>query len=147
MELREISHSSPEYAVACALRNEVLRRPLGLMLDPQVLALEDTDRHFGMWRGTHLLACLVVTPLGNRTVKLRQMCVDPAFQRQGIGRSLVQDVESILAAEGVERIELAARRVVEDFYAALGYQPVGNPFIEVTIPHVKMVKEIASRTP
>ena len=40
-------------------------------------------------------------------------------------------------------MRLHAQRYVEDLYAAAGYTPYGEPFVEEGIPHVSMEKPLA----
>jgi ribosomal protein S18 acetylase RimI-like enzyme len=56
---------------------------------------------------------------------INYLAVDPARQRQGLGRSLMQEVEARLRALGCPKISLmvrASNREVAAFYQALGYQ-------------------------
>ena len=99
----------------------------------------------------HLVGCVVVVPpgagrRGGSDAGLRQMAVAERFQRQGHGRRLIAEVESLLAARGFTRLVLHARKHVAPFYEKLGYRVVGEEFIEVTIPHVKMEKTLSSGT-
>jgi predicted GNAT family N-acyltransferase len=75
-------------------------------------------------------------------VKVRQVAVDPAFQRVGLGRRVMALAENV--ARELERdVELHARQVSAAFYDSLGYHPVGKPFVEVGLPHLKMVKSLS----
>lgn len=57
--LRQIAHGSAAYSAACALRNRVLRLPLGLDLYREDLAAEVSQLHFGLYdEADALLACL-----------------------------------------------------------------------------------------
>lgn len=142
LQFRTIQHGSPEYDTACALRQKWLRAPLGLTLNPEDLKNESNDRHFGIWNDSELVACLVITPLSTEEVKLRQMCVDEKFRGQGIGSKLIEATESVLRNSKVRRIQLAARTTARGFYEHLGYRATGRPFIEVTIEHIKMIKDL-----
>jgi hypothetical protein len=89
-----------------------------------------------------IVACVVIRPLGNGAVKLRQMAVEPEQQGRGIGRRLLGGVEKILITDEVDRIELNARDAAVGFYERQGFRKVGDQFMEVTIPHWKMVKTL-----
>lgn len=71
------------------------------------------------------------------------MAVSPSLQRNGIGRSLVQFAEESARTMKFEVIELNARIYAQGFYEKLGYQTEGNEFIEVTLPTIKMSKQIS----
>lgn len=146
VEFVEFGVTAPLYRQAEGLRNELLRLPLGLNLFDEDRSGERDDRHFGLVEAGELIACLVISDLGNARVKLRQMCVAANRQSGGLGRYLIEQTEIRLGGVGVETIELAARMPARAFYERLGYQVVGDVFIEVTIEHIKMVKRLAGRS-
>ncbi len=142
MEFIEIKWQSDRYLQEIDLRDRLLRAPLGLVFTAEDLQAEQHQLHFGMTSGDHLVACLVVVPLDADTAKIRQMCVDDSHQRQGIGSSLMIRTEKELIERGFQSVELAARDIAVGFYKKLGYEIEGEGFIEVTIPHFKMVKKL-----
>ena len=142
MRFLEFSHDSDWYRQMQELRQEVLRRPLGLDLHAADLSAEAGYRHFGLESGGRLVACLMVVSLPGKTVQLRQMAVFPEQQGRGLGRQLMRAVEEILRADGIDRIRLNAREVAAGFYTSLGYRIEGGPFVEVGIPHLLMVKTL-----
>jgi predicted GNAT family N-acyltransferase len=144
LELRlvAITYGSVEYEAECALRHQVLRVPLGLSLYDEDLEHEKDHLHFGLFDSSgQIIACLLAVPLSATHAKLRQMAVHASYRGQGIGRQLVQQVETILAQQGVHSFSLHARSVVIGFYAKLGYHLEGAVFSEVGIPHQKMMKQ------
>lgn len=138
----EYSIGDEIYAAALHLRNGILRVPLGLDLSAIDYKDDASQRHFGFVCGERIVASVTIKPLHEGLVKLRQMCVDTEAQGTGLGRRLIEQVERVLAADGVVEIELAARANVVPFYERLGYQRVGEEFLEVTIPHQKMMKRL-----
>ncbi len=146
MKWVEIRWQSKLYQHEIALRDELLRAPLGLTFTPEDLQAEQNQLHFGVTLEDRLMGCLVVVPLGSGQAKIRQMCVDDACQRQGLGSFLMIGTESELIARRYKSIELNARDLATRFYEKLGYQKEGEEFIEVGIPHARMVKQLpASR--
>lgn len=138
-----ITHGSIQYQAECQLRHAVLRVPLGLSLYDENLDAEKDQLHFGLF-DSHgaLAACLIALWLTPTHIKLRQMAVHGSLQGQGIGRTLVFNVESHLAAQGAKKAVLHARVSVLGFYARLGYVAEGPEFVEVGLPHLKMTKEL-----
>jgi ribosomal protein S18 acetylase RimI-like enzyme len=68
------------------------------------------------------------------------LAVDPRFRRQGIGRTLVQHLERVLALRGCPKINLqilAGNAEVTSFYETLGYS------VE---PRISMGKVLESQT-
>jgi predicted GNAT family N-acyltransferase len=143
---REIGFGSEEYAQAFALRERLLRVPLGLSLRDEDLTREKDQLHFGLFLdGDGLIACAVVIPLSKKDAKIRQVAVSQDYQGHGVGRRLMEELESNLRAKGFTHLVLEARAVVVGFYEKLGYSALGDDFIEVTIPHRKMEKTIISQ--
>ncbi len=143
MIFREILFESDQYQRACALRDVVLRAPLGLPLSADDLQGEARQLHFGLFDDGKLVACVTAIAVTADHAKIRQTVVVPAFQRQGLGRRIMTELEAELAARSFVSLSLHARSTAVGFYEKLGYETVGDDFIEVTIPHRKMVKQLA----
>jgi ribosomal protein S18 acetylase RimI-like enzyme len=143
----EAAHRSPLYDRTVALRDELLRRPLGLAFSPEELDAEAGSHHLVMTDagGEAVVACLVLRPLGGGAVQMRQVAVAPEHQRRGVGRALVAFAERYAAERGYREMVVHAREPVVPFYDRLGYQRVGARFIEVTLPHLELRKALGPR--
>ena len=137
-----IGWQTERYQQEIQLRERLLRQPLGLSFTPEDLQAEQQSFHFGMIDQEHLVACLVVVPLTGGNAKVRQMCVDESCQRKGIGSALIRNTEERLREKGFQSVELHARDTAVGFYQRLGYEPIGDVFVEVTIPHQRMIKPL-----
>lgn len=142
MALRMIDHGSPEYLQMVSLRNDILRKPLGLSLDQIDLVKEAEDILMGAFEDDKLLGCCLLTIMDLQTIRLRQMAVPNNMQGKGIGRALMAFAENIARDRGFRRLTMHARKTAIGFYQKLGYQVVGEEFSEVTIPHVIMEKSL-----
>jgi len=142
MEITFITVGNEEYQAELTLRNEILRKPIGLDLFCEDLSMEDRDWHIGAFVDGELVGCLILTPVGNGEIKMRQVAVQEAYQGLGIGRRLVGYSELVARENNYSTIVLAARKTAVGFYEKLGYRVVGGELIEVGIPHYKMIKEI-----
>ncbi|MFZ9754642.1 MAG: GNAT family N-acetyltransferase [Bacteroidia bacterium] len=139
MECRWVEFGSEAYFQALALRDEVLRKPLGLSFDPESLALEKHDTHLvGLVHGV-VVACCILTAAGP-DAKMRQVAVSFEKQGQKLGRSLVEFSEQKAREMGFKRMVLHARMGAVPFYQRLGYSIDSEEFIEVGIPHRSMSK-------
>jgi len=124
------------------LRRRVLRLPLGLDFSEEQLRKEVGDIHLVALFQEQVVGCLVLSPLSDRSVQMRQVAVEPAWQGCGIGRRLVELSEATAAEKGFAEIVLHARETAIEFYLKQGYRVRGEPFVEVTIPHREMFKVI-----
>lgn len=140
LEVVEVPHGSERYRRTVALRDAILRKPLGLSFSEEELAAEADSIHLALFEGDELLGCLILKPLSGTACKMRQVAVRPDRQGQGLGRLLVKASE----ARGFSEIVLHAREAAVGFYLHLGYEVLGEPFKEVGIPHRRMRKDLIS---
>lgn len=76
--------------------------------------------------------------------QLRSMAVAPAYERQGIGRLLVEHGLDQLRTRGATRVWCNARDDAIGFYERLGWRICGDGFVEeeLGIPHHPMERLI-----
>jgi len=138
---RAIKFGSPEFQKECKLRNEVLRLPLGLNLFDENLEQERHQMHFGLFdQDDNLLACVIAVANSSTEAKIRQMAVSPEHAEKGRGRSLLKFLEDFLARQAITHLSMHARMTAVGFYEKLGFERDGVEFVEVGIPHIRMVK-------
>ncbi len=140
MALMQIEHGTPEYDKMVKLRDELLRKPLGLAFLREELEKEKDDILVGAFEDDVILACCLLTPIDAETVRLRQMCVRKKQQGKGIGHSLIIFAETLARDKGYKKLIMHARDTAIGFYEKQGYKQLGDQFIEVSIPHHLMEK-------
>ncbi len=139
-----LTSSSPEYPEVYDLREEVLRKPLGLSLKNEDLSRDHTDTIMACKSGGKVIACLMLHHKDAGTMQLRQMAVAPEWQGKGVGRMLVQAAEAHTASAGYRKMILHARKTAMGFYGSMDYKVTGDEFSEVGIAHYIMEKEMAA---
>ncbi len=139
-QFKKVIFQTALYDKVVDLREKVLRLPLGLQFSPGDLAIDRNELMYALIKADRPVACVQARPLDEVTVKIRQMAIDPAFQKQGLGKKILTEVEKELKAAGFQYIVLHARKTALDFYLKLGYQQQSGEFTEVGIPHYKMKK-------
>ncbi len=142
MALKILDHGSEEYRQMVKLRDDILRRPLGLSLSPEELETEKDNMLIGAFEDEDMLGCCMLVEEDPQTVRLRQMAVLNDLQGKGIGRALMNFAENLARDRGYKMLSMHARKNVVGFYEKMGYKVKGDEFIEVTIPHVVMVKTL-----
>ncbi|HEY1201395.1 MAG TPA: GNAT family N-acetyltransferase, partial [Niastella sp.] len=95
MALKIIDHGSREYQQMVQLRNDILRRPLGLQFTPEELEKEKEETLIGAFEEEKMLGCCMLIKEDPSSVRLRQMAVLNNLQGKGIGRALMQFAENI----------------------------------------------------
>jgi len=144
MALKIIDHGSPEYHQMVQLRNDILRKPLGLSFAPEELDKEKDEILIAAFEDEKMLGCCMLVKSDGSTVRLRQMAVLNNLQGKGIGRALMQFAENIARDLGYKKLMMHARVTAVGFYEKLGYEVVGDTFEEVTLQHNSMQKSLIS---
>jgi len=141
MALKIIDHGSKEYRQMVQLRMDILRKPLGLNFTPEELDMEKNYILIGAFEEEKMLGCCMLIKQDGE-MRLRQMAVMNNLQGKGIGRALLQFAENIARDRGYKKITMHARKTVVTFFEKLGYKVSSDEFVEITIPHFEMEKEL-----
>jgi len=142
MALKILDHGSEEYYQMVKLRDDILRKPLGLRFSPEELESEKDNLLIAAFEDERILGCCMLVEEQPGTVKLRQMAVLNDLQGKGIGRALMNFAENIARDQGYKILRMHARANAVGFYEKVGYKVTGDQFTEVTIPHYVMEKEL-----
>jgi predicted GNAT family N-acyltransferase len=142
MALKIIDYGTAAYQQVLKLRDEILRKPLGLTFSKTELEKEKDNIHIAAYEDDRMLGCCMLVEEEPQTVRLRQMAVVNDVQGKGIGRALMQFAENLARDRGYKKITMHARRNAQGFYEKMGYKKKGDEFTEITIPHVVMEKEL-----
>ncbi|MFM1794898.1 MAG: hypothetical protein RL642_1283 [Bacteroidota bacterium] len=142
MPIKVIDHGSEDYKKMVDLRMEILRKPLGLTFTEEDLSKESKDILIGAFEEDELIACCILTKIGEGTCKLRQMAVQPKMQGTGLGAAMMNYAEQLAKDAGYTKMVMNARKTAKGFYEKLGYEIKGDEFVEVTLPHFFMQKNI-----
>lgn len=140
MAIMQIDYGTPEYEQMLRLREEILRKPLGLGFTAEDLEPDKKDILIGAFDDGRMLGCCILRDEGNRTIRLRQMAVKNNQQGKGIGQQIMRFAETLARDIGYRVLSMHARDTAIGFYEKQGYRVVGEGFMEVTIPHHKMEK-------
>ena len=142
MALKILDHGSPEYRQMLKLRDDILRKPLGLSFDEKDLEEEKNNLLIGAFEDDDMLGCCMLLEESPSSVRLRQMAVLNDLQGKGIGRALMQFAENLARDRGYKVLTMHARSNAIGFYEKMGYRKKGDEFTEVTISHFVMEKEL-----
>ena len=142
MALKIIDHGTAEYKQMVKMRDDILRKPLGLGFTEEELESEKDNMLIAAFEDERMLACCMLVEEQPGTIRLRQMAVLNALQGKGIGRALMNFAENLARDRGYKIIRMHARNNVVGFYEKVGYKIKGDQFIEITIPHYVMEKDL-----
>jgi predicted GNAT family N-acyltransferase len=97
----------------------------------QIVALDESG----------LIATCRLRDLGDEW-KLERMAVEARVRGLGVGARLLAGAEDEARARGAEQMVLHAQIRAEPFYAANGYAPEGERFMDAGIEHIAMRKAL-----
>lgn len=141
MYITQIDFGSPGFDELIYLRDLILRKPIGLEFYPKDISMEYSSIHFAAYNDIdELLGTLVMKPLDEKQVKMRQVAVFMQHQKKGVGQLMVAVSEVFSRESGFSEIVLSARVPAVPFYKKLGYEIVSELYQEVGIDHYKMNK-------
>ncbi|WP_209125431.1 GNAT family N-acetyltransferase [Alkalihalobacillus sp. BA299] len=72
--------------------------------------------------------------------KVERICILNDYRKKGIGKLLMDEIESVGQQQGLKKFKLNAQTQAEAFYQSLGYETVSDEFLDAGIPHVTMIK-------
>jgi predicted GNAT family N-acyltransferase len=141
MEFRFIDTHDPLYENERKLRSKVLREPFGFPPGAEVFPFENDSLHLIAIEDDDVIGCALFHPEG-RTGRIYQMAVSEPRRGKGVGKRLVAELEAHLRKEKLKEIYLHARDYAVSFYAQLGYEIEGEPFMEIGIEHRLMKRTL-----
>ena len=125
------------------LRWRILRKPWNQLRGSEQDAFDDKSFHLMIQDMGEALAVGRLHLNSPEEAQVRYMAVDPAHQRAGLGRKLLQGLEKRARSQGVKRIVLNSRANAVGFYTRQGYEVVGpGETLFGEIQHIKMCKDL-----
>lgn len=152
MQVRSITYASPDYEATLRLREEFLRKPLGLKLTEADVQEDANQHHFGIYdiaadaesSADKLVGSAVGMPTSDRGpdwIRLRQVVIHEAWRGKQLGKQLILEVEEKLRSKGFKHFELYAREESGAFYERCGYKPTGISKNLIGIKHSHYEKQ------
>ena len=141
MQLRQVTYGSDDYQATLALRNRVMRIPLGLNIYTEDFSFEKNALIIGAFEAEQLTGVGVMTHTED-VYKVEYLCVDTSLQSTGIGGRLLDALEQAARSQGGTKMCMDARCSAQAFYTRHGYAPCGEVFLldYAPVPHIVMEK-------
>ena len=140
MALKIIDYGTHEYRQMVKLRDDLLRKPLGLTFTKEELESEKENMLIAAFEDDDILGCCMLVEKDPETARLRQMAVLNNLQGKGVGSAILQFAENLARDRGYKKIMMHARKNTAEFFEKCGYKISGTEFVELTIPHYQMIK-------
>ena len=143
-DARDVSRitSEGDLAVALDVRREVFIEEQDVPEELEIDGLDDEATHFlARWNG-EAVGTARLRDYGDGVAKVERVAVREPHRGEGWGRRIMAAVEEHAREVEYERIRLAAQVPVVGFYERLGYEVVGEEFMDAGIPHRSMEKPL-----
>jgi ribosomal protein S18 acetylase RimI-like enzyme len=143
ISLRIVDGEDPIMRQVAGLCYEALHRPFGVVRCDSWNETDPDSTHLVALDGEHLAGYARLLREG-ATGHIRQVSVDPAYRRRGIGAQLVGALLDQLRSEGFGTVYLNARLPAVPIYRRLGFRVTGNEFRmpRTWLPHVRMEQRL-----
>lgn len=140
----DIDFGSTRYDELVELRYKILLEPLGLKFLDSHRQKEMNYLHIGCVEclDDKLVGGLMLAPVDNDTVRLLQVAVDTKYQREGIGRAMVEYAKQRAREAGYKKMFIHARLTAIHFYEKIGFHQEGDIFEEQGFTFAKMVIDL-----
>ncbi|MGL4860216.1 MAG: GNAT family N-acetyltransferase [Enterobacteriaceae bacterium] len=141
--VKEIAYQSKEYDEAFALRNLLLRVPLGLDMYTEDLSREVKSVHAAAYIEGEMVGAMNFYEQTPGVYYLQQIVVSENRHNCGIGKKMMVFMEEYLKEKGADKITMNARVSAQKFYDILGYYTVGDVFSKPNFPEqIRMDKDL-----
>ena len=146
MYLKLIEYGSNEYYQAAQIRYQLFYPEHNIPFESIFDHQEEKDLHLAITttQTDRVLAYGRLSQNSCFEFQIHQMVVLPHYQRQGLGKRILQALINSASARGARLVVLNARVTKTQFYQKFGFEPVGKVFASSTtgVAHIKMQKKI-----
>jgi|AKZA01.1.fsa_nt_gi Predicted acyltransferase len=124
-------------ADAIRIREEVFMKEQGF--EDEFDAYDNISYHAVLYYNNQPVAT-ARTFLNMDSYIIGRVAVIKSMRKQHLGKQLILFIEEKIKQLGGTKIQLSAQQRVQQFYETLGYQTLGEPYLEEGCPHIKMIK-------
>jgi len=125
------------------LRWRILRKPWNEPEGSEQDSDEDSAYHLMTIEKGRIMGVARLQFVENNSAQLRYMAVDKAHQNKGIGRSMIEHMETYAKQHAANELFMHARENALIFYKNLGYEITEKSYLLFdSIQHYKMIKKL-----
>lgn len=141
MDVRRVS-SDDELDDALAVRREVFVAEQGVPEHRELDGRDDEATHFVAYDDGEPIGAARLREYDDSIGKVERVAVVESRRGEGLGRELMDAVESVAADAGYDELLLHAQVPVVGFYEGLDYEITSEEFEDAGIPHREMRKTL-----
>ena len=103
-------------------------------------SIDDNAWHAAVYDDDKIIGCGRMFLEDEKKYHVGRIAVLKEYRGTGVGRRIMNALESKARSEGASAVVLSAQRRARDFYVTLGYETVGDEYLEEGYPHTFMKK-------
>jgi len=121
----------------------MLRKPIDLPSGSEQDELEESSFHIAAYDGSKIIGVGRLHIETDQNARIRYMAVHEDYQKQGVGNSILNQLENIAQNNNMRTCWLYARENAINFYMNNGYKIKGNSNSELLgLNHERMEKQL-----
>ncbi len=141
ISIRKVS-TAEELQQAHEIRVRVFEEEQGFPHEVNIDGVDRAASHVLLFDGEVPVATARLAVVAEGEGMIARIAVLPSHRGKGLGRHLVQELESIGRSEGLHTLCLEPHAHLEDFYHALGYEKVAGSVDVAGHRLIRMRKEV-----
>lgn len=142
MEIKRIKNKE-ELEDAFYIRLKVFVEEQGVPRENEIDEYENVSEHIVLYKEGKPAATGRLRII-HGDAKLQRICVLKEYRKLGLGKAIIEYLESMAKEEGCTNAILGAQVQAKEFYEKLGYRQSSGLFMDEGIPHVEMTKELVN---
>ncbi|RBP67472.1 putative GNAT family N-acyltransferase [Alkalibaculum bacchi] len=140
MEIKRIKNKE-ERKDAFYIRLKVFVEEQGVPRENELDEYEDVSEHIVLYKDKLPVATGRIRII-HGDAKLQRICVLKEYRKLGLGKVIIESLESIAREKDCKKAILGAQVQAKEFYEKLGYTQSSGLFVDEGIPHVEMTKQL-----
>ncbi|WP_303862897.1 GNAT family N-acetyltransferase [Alkalibaculum bacchi] len=140
MEIKRIKNKE-ELKDAFYIRLKVFVEEQGVPRENELDEYEDVSEHIVLYKDKLPVATGRIRVI-HGDAKLQRICVLKEYRKLGLGKVIIESLESIARKKGCKKAILGAQVQAKEFYEKLGYTQRSGLFMDEGIPHIEMQKQL-----
>lgn len=142
MEFKWTNNISSEiYEDALSIRKTVFIKEQDVPLELEIDDLEDKCEYIVCYKNSQPVATARLY-MNSDYAKVQRVAVLQANRRLNIGSKMMLEIEKFAKQKGVKQLNLGAQEYAIPFYSKLNYQVCSFRYLEASIWHKDMMKQI-----
>ena len=136
-----IARDFNDFAQCIMIRTRVFVVEQNISADLETDEFENTSTHYLVSHEGKAIATARWRIVDDQTAKIERVAVLKEVRKNGIGRQLMRYIlNEIHVHSNIHIIKVGSQNPVIPFYQKLGFQVIGEEYLDADIPHHMMVK-------